>query len=146
MIIVDASVAFQWILPDREEVAARAVLQSEEMLIAPSILRVEVTSAISRRYREGLLSEKDAKQAISGLQSIIETGGIQLIPIEDLWELALALQFKVKHAFVDCLYLAASQSMQQPLVTADEIMAKRGKKGGVDMVLLADAIKRWPMT
>ncbi|HEV3304463.1 MAG TPA: type II toxin-antitoxin system VapC family toxin [Planctomycetaceae bacterium] len=62
MIVVDASVAVKWFIPEPGEEAAVKLLDGTNGLISPALIRLEVTGAIIRRYREGHLTEKKARE------------------------------------------------------------------------------------
>ena len=63
MIVVDASVAVKWFIPEAGEEDAAQLLGGKKHLIAPAVIRLEVTGAIIRRYREGHLSEQKGERA-----------------------------------------------------------------------------------
>src|SRR5262245_39797495 len=56
MIVVDASIAAKWYLNEPGSAQAAAILTSDDVLLAPALIRLEVNGAIIRRYREGKLS------------------------------------------------------------------------------------------
>ena len=99
---------------------AASFLTSNTILIAPALIRIEVTGAILRRYREGLLSLERAKEACDLWESDIAGGAIRLLADESLLVSARKLAFQIRHAIQDCLYLAAAiESGGARLVTAD---------------------------
>jgi predicted nucleic acid-binding protein len=61
MRVVDASVAAKWFVAEPDSEKALALLDQGERFLAPSIIRVEVAGAISRRFREGRLVEAHAR-------------------------------------------------------------------------------------
>jgi hypothetical protein len=63
MIVVDASIATKWYLNEPGSAEAASILTSAAVLMAPALIRVEVTGAIIRRWRENKLSLKRAREA-----------------------------------------------------------------------------------
>lgn len=135
MMVVDASVAAKWLLPEAGEQEAQAILDSEQRLAAPATIRVEVAGAVLRRYRTGVIDESHARSRCELWQSLID-GRLHLIPVESLFDRALALAFELKHALPDCLYLASGAVLGAGLVTADRTLFERGKTVNERMTLL----------
>ena len=53
LIVVDASVAVKWALKEADSEAAAALLDDDDPLLAPELLRIEGASAITRAGRSG---------------------------------------------------------------------------------------------
>jgi predicted nucleic acid-binding protein len=120
MIVVDASIAAKWYLNEPGSDQAAAFLTSEALLIAPSLIRIEVNGAILRRYREGKLSLERAREACELWDADLAAGTLRLVPDETLIVPARAIAFQIRHAIQDCLYLAAAvEADRVRLVTAD---------------------------
>lgn len=120
MIVVDASIAAKWYLHEPGSEEAADLLTSATPLLAPALIRVEVTGAILRRYREGKLSLGRAKEACELWDADLAGGAVQLVPDETLLLSARTLAFQIRHTIQDCLYLAAAMDAGNArLVTAD---------------------------
>lgn len=120
MIVVDASIAAKWYLNEPGSGEAAALLTSTALLIAPALIRVEVTGAILRRYREGKLSLERAREACDLWDADLAGGALRLVPDDSLIVPARVLAFQIRHAIQDCLYLAAAvDAGRARLVTAD---------------------------
>lgn len=128
MIVVDASVATKWVLaePGREE--AKALLRNGRKLVAPSWIRFEVTGAIVRRFRKDELEEEAARAACNHWDDILERELVELVPSEDLLQIAREFSFGARHGLADCLYLAAGKMLSADVVTADPKLRERGQK------------------
>jgi predicted nucleic acid-binding protein len=124
--VVDASVAVKWLLPETSEDAANRILIKARRIMAPAIIRIEVTGAILRQFRENRMSDQAARLACAQWQQILREH-IHLIANDDLFDLAVNLAFKTRHALPDCFYLAAAYSMKGELVTADATLLRRGQ-------------------
>jgi len=127
LIVVDASVAVKWLLPEEDEDSAQQVLDSGESLIGPELIRVEVAAAVARKVRFQEITAHDGETAAALWIQSIADGVITLISnetdVRDAFRLALAL----KHPLQDCLYLALAQRLGVPLVTANRKFAARAR-------------------
>jgi predicted nucleic acid-binding protein len=141
MIVVDASVAVKWFIPEAGEEAAAQLLNSKKRLVAPALVRLEVTGAILRRYREGHLSEKKAREGTGAWEAMLEHRVVRLIPDAELFDDAVQMAFLAKHTLADCLYLAAAKRLAAPVITADGPMRDRGIRAYKDITLLGGAEK-----
>ncbi len=126
-IVVDASVAAKWILPEAGSSAAAALRQQDSELIAPSLLAAEIGNAIWKAARRGNVSTSEALTGIEAALIWFET----LIPIEELRVRALAFAIELGHPIYDCFYLALAERENAPLVTADEAMIAAARRAKV---------------
>lgn len=120
-LVIDASVAVKWVLPeDGAERAAALHTQSQE-LIAPTLIAAEIGSALRKRVAAKELSLSEALSAAR-----IATGLIgRLVPIPELAERALEISIELKHPIYDCFYLALAERENAALITADaDLIAK----------------------
>ena len=120
MIVVDASVAVKWLLPEPGDAAAQELLASEERLVAPSLIRTEVAAALARRARFGEIEPRDAETAMGLWLQTLRDGVIGLVADEADLVTALKLAVELSHPLQDCLYLALAERLGAPLVTADK--------------------------
>ncbi|MCL4543209.1 MAG: type II toxin-antitoxin system VapC family toxin [Chloroflexi bacterium] len=127
-LVVDASVATKWHLTGEEDTAtARLILQryaqGEIQLLAPSHICYEVPSAITAATlgRSARLSPEEGREAIAEFLSLnlptVETSALVLSSYSLVQEHHIA--------FYDGLYLALSQALELPLVTADRRFYER---------------------
>ncbi len=126
-IVVDASVAAKWILPEAGSSVAAALRPQDSELIAPSLLAAEIGNAIWKAARRGNVSTSEALTGIEAALIWFET----LIPIEELRVRALALAIELGHPIYDCFYLALAERENAPLVTADEAMIAAARRAKV---------------
>jgi predicted nucleic acid-binding protein len=136
MIVVDASVAVKWFIPEAGEEAAAKLLGGRKRLIAPALIRLEVTGAIIRRYREGHLSEKKAREGAQAWEAMLQHRVVRLVPDADLFDDAVHMAFLAKHTLADCLYLAVAKGLGAPVITADKPMRDRGTRAYNNITLL----------
>jgi predicted nucleic acid-binding protein len=125
MIAVDANVAAKWYLPEADSAHALVLLRNPRQLIAPSLIKMEVCAAITRRVRLKEITAAEAKQRCQDWLTDLSQDAVQLIPEENILLHAIELSGKVRHSLQDCLYLAVAEIHGLPLVTADEPFFKK---------------------
>jgi len=113
MIVVDASIALKWVIPEEDSAAARTLQQSE--LAAPDFWIIEAANALWRRVIQQELSQKEASRRLTWLRR----APVRLLPASDLIEDALRIATELKHPVYDCVYLAAAIREDAQFVTAD---------------------------
>lgn len=128
MIVVDACIAAKWYLNEPGSAEAASLVTSATALIAPALIRIEVTGAIVRRYRERKLSAERAREACELWDADLASGAVRLIADDSLLIPARAIAFQIRHTIQDCLYLAAAVEVgSDRLVTADPTFHSRAK-------------------
>jgi predicted nucleic acid-binding protein len=127
VIVVDASVAAKWLLPEVGSEAALELISSAELLFAPSLIRIEVLAAITRSVRMEVATAGESLTRCEKWLRYLDEGTITLLPDTVLLAEAVQLAIKVRHPLQDCLYLAAAQSMDARLITADRPFVDRIK-------------------
>lgn len=125
--VVDASVAAKWYLPEEESPQALALLGSTQRLIGPSLIKMEVCAAITRRVRakEKPITPAEADEYCNEWFVDLREDVVQLVPEQDILHRAIKLSNKLRHPLQDCLYLAAAELHSVPLITADEPFFKK---------------------
>jgi predicted nucleic acid-binding protein len=121
ILIVDASVALKWFVPEDLSEAADRLLVGEDDLASPDFLLLETANALWKKRRLGELSEAEAEAALTDLAS----GTLALRPSAPLVPRALAMAHELDHPVYDCLYLALAETEDGTVVTADRSFLKR---------------------
>jgi predicted nucleic acid-binding protein len=112
--VVDASVAFKWLLD--EEGSDRADdLAGSEPLSAPSLLRAEVGNALLKKVLRGEITDSAAQAAHGAIGSFISDWEEMAALADD----AFAIAIELSHPIYDCYYLALAQIREVGLITAD---------------------------
>jgi len=114
-LVVDASVAVKWVLPEADSERAVAVRTMDDDLIAPSLVCAEIGSAI---WRAALRLDVSAGEARENL-NIAMAHYRRIIPLEELADLAIALAIRLRHPVYDCFYVALAERKRCALITAD---------------------------
>ncbi len=112
--IVDASVAFKWIIDEPLSDEAEDLVAAHA-LVAPGILLAEVGHGVSKRIRRGEIAIEGLKVGLARLPFLVELESSEA-DLARAFELALLLH----HSFYDCLYLALAERRNELLVTVDD--------------------------
>lgn len=121
VIVVDASLAMQWLLVETFTMRSRQQLakwtSAGTRLFAPSLILSEITNALYKRVRKGDLSLADADAALERFLKL----DLDLVTEDTLARraLALAAAHKLKAAY-DAQYLSLAEREGCDLWTADE--------------------------
>lgn len=127
MIVVDASIAAAWVLPEVQTQAAISLIQSGRELVAVDLIKVEVFSAILKAVRMKRLTPVHATSAIENFKRAsltLESTG-EVVPA------AYAIAQQHGGSVYDACYIALARSLAAPLATDDEAMAKVAEAVGV---------------
>jgi predicted nucleic acid-binding protein len=126
-LVVDASVAAKWVLPEDGADKAAALRDADDDFIAPSLIVAEIGNAIWKRAIGHELSKADALQAHKIAVSLLA----RLVPLEQIGARATEIAIDLRHPIYDCFYLALAEREGCPHITADTrlIRAARRMKG-----------------
>ena len=126
-IVVDASVAAKWALQENASDRARALLDSDEDFIAPSLIVAEIGSALWKRAVRQDMSTRDAVRALQSAVRLLT----QLVSPTELAARATEIAVDLRHPIYDCFYLALAERERCALITADAklIAAAKAVKG-----------------
>jgi len=118
-LVVDCSVAANWVLPEPRRIPALRLLDREEAgevsLIAPDLLLTEFASLIAKRARRKQISAADAAHSFR----LMERSVLGLFETRPLLGTALELALNNQLSLWDSVYLALAIEHHCPLVTAD---------------------------
>ena len=123
-IVVDASVAAKWFLPEPGSDAAAELRKQDNDLIAPVLVVAEVGSAFWKSAMRGDLAGLDVVDMLRNAAGHFN----RLIPVESIAAEAMALAIDLKHPIYDCFYLALAVRERAPLVSADKRLIAAGKR------------------
>jgi predicted nucleic acid-binding protein len=131
-VVVDASIAFKWLVTEADSEAAVSLLQNHN-IVAPDILLAECRNAALTHIRRGTISIEQAKQAERELEAL----QLHTLPSVPFLTHAFMLALDLGHPIYDCIYLAAAITSDRILVTADGRFAAKVQSSP----MLADRIK-----
>lgn len=124
-IVIDASIAVKWVLPEPRTDAALAL--RNEQLIAPALWLAEAANALWRHVR---LGELTGEQALA-LMSELEKAPVASFPIEPRVTPALEISVRADHPVYDCVYLALAIERGTHVVTDDRRFASAAARLGL---------------
>lgn len=137
MIVVDASVAAKWYLPEAGSEAAIELMCGPDLLCAPELIRLEVLAALTRRVRLGEASADETGARCRDWLRHLGAGAVSLVPEHEILDDAIALSLEIRHNVQDCLYLAIARRLDASLITADRIFQERAAPRYARISLLA---------
>ena len=114
-VVVDASVAIKWFVPEPLSNEAERLLGGGDALFAPDFLLIECGNIVWKKVRLGELARGDGNAALAALLS----GPVSLVDTTPLLERALHLAHEIDHPLYDCLYLATAEAVAATVATAD---------------------------
>lgn len=137
--ILDASVAVKWFLPDEDGVAEARHLRSALLtrsveLVAPDIIWAEVCQSLARAVRRGRVDRDAARAVVDDLVEVRPLVMDSAVDLRDAMRVALAVGVSA----YDAQYLALGAQLGQPVITADRRMLDQGLAHGFEVAWLGD--------
>lgn len=137
--ILDASVAVKWFLPDEDGVAAARHLRSAALtrsveLVAPGIIWTEVCQSLVRAVRRGRVDREAARAVVDDLVDVRPLVVDGAVDLRDAMRIALAVGVSA----YDAQYLALGARLGRPVITADRRLLDQGRAHGFEVVWLGD--------
>jgi predicted nucleic acid-binding protein len=123
-LVVDASVAAQWVLPEAQSEQARALQLTGQPLIAPDLVYAEIGNAVWKRAITGEISPANAVEALATAAGLFH----ELVPMAKFSARATQLAIELRHPIYDCFYLALAERERAPLISADKRLIALGKR------------------
>jgi len=117
--IVDASVAVKWVVPETGSDLAVALLGRD--LWAPSLWLAEAANALRKKCLRGEIDEAEARSRAQDLMD----APVEPIELPLLLPAAMRMAAELGHPLYDCLYLAAALLRDTTLITADRRFAAK---------------------
>jgi len=119
-LVVDASVAVKWVVPEAGSAAALK-LRAWPSLLAPELIVAECANILWKKVARGALTVGDALLAAE----ILEHASLTLYPMRSLVRSVTRMAIELGHPAYDCIYLALAAREKCPMVTADERLARK---------------------
>jgi predicted nucleic acid-binding protein len=128
VIVVDASLAVKWFLPEAGADAAAMVLLGDKVIVGPDMLAVEVHATLVRGANMVKANREEAVSSIQRFQNMLESNDVQLIRSTPRQiERSANLAIKLGHPLKDCIYLTLAMELDCELVTCDAKFAAKAK-------------------
>ena len=143
IVVVDASVATMWYLPQAYSEQAIDLLGSGHDLVAPNLIRIEVGNALLRGLRRNELNPEETMKAIRSLLP----EAVRLLPTS-AEQVEASLEIAVEHggSIHDAIYISLARSLDAPISTNDMEMAATARKAEVQVSLIADGVPALPQS
>ena len=116
VLVVDASVAVKWLLPEPGRENALRLQDPAFELHAPAFLDVEVTNILWKSCRQGRLTLADAETCLSDVPWWPVPRHLDATLLQSAFDIAI----QTARTVYDCLYLALATTLGVQMVTADE--------------------------
>jgi len=107
-LVVDASVALKWVLPEPDSYLAQAVAEADEELLIPDFWLNEACNICWLQVHKGKWTSGEAREALALLRAQVPptpTGDL------DLHDVALEIGLAIDHSTYDTLYVAFAIAM-----------------------------------
>jgi predicted nucleic acid-binding protein len=132
--IIDTNIATYWFVETPLSGASRELLKRAD-LTAPSLIKLEVASALLKFLRSKLISER---QLILAMEQIDRTHA-EFVDCSSLLRRAIEISISNRHKIYDCLYLALAVERAETLATADKRLAAAAKALSIETQLIEPA-------
>jgi predicted nucleic acid-binding protein len=114
-LVIDASVAVKWFLPEAHALDASSVLDRRFTRVAPDFLWLEFGNALAARCRENQLTGTDASRILEALARY----PVAYVASRPLVADGLKIAVRLGRGLYDCVYLALAMNRNARMVTAD---------------------------
>lgn len=120
IVIVDASVALKWLLPEDGTLEAEALLVPDLQRLAPDNVATQVAEVLWKKVMRDELDLDEAETAMDYLES----GVVEFVPSRPLLPMALAMAGMSGLAVAECLGVALAEELGTVMVTLDGRVAE----------------------
>jgi predicted nucleic acid-binding protein len=135
-LVVDASVAVKWFVPEIHSEAALRILKGERDLLVPDLVWGEVGNILWKKRQRSEVTDEDARFVLQQLGRF----KLAVHSSQELAETAWALATRLNRTYYDSLYLALSESQSCPLVTADRRLFNAVSPSGLNLIWIEDIV------
>ena len=118
-LVIDASVAVKWVVPEPDSDRAEALL--DHALMAPDLLFAECANVLWKKVQRGELSKDEADIAAQTL----EQADIAIASTRGHLASAMAIAVELDHPAYAAVYLSVAQAAELRLVTADDRLIRK---------------------
>ena len=119
MLVIDASVAAGWFVPDPGAEGQPTV--PDEPLIAPDLIVAELSNTFWKIARGGGLKPDQVGRMVAAIPEYF----MRLEPAANIAARAIQLAFELDHPAYDCFYLSLAEREGATVVTADKRLLRR---------------------
>jgi predicted nucleic acid-binding protein len=125
-VVVDASVAAKWVLPDVDEPFYREALRLADSFtagriefIVPDLFWIEMGSVLWKAKRSSRISSREFQESLA----ILDSQEFKSAPTKPLLTRSLSIAVEFNRSVYDSAYIALAEANFTVMVTADEKLA-----------------------
>ncbi len=120
--VVDASVAVKWLVVEEDADRAVALLSSNERLLAPRWIMIELANVLWKKCRQNVLTPTVARERL-------DLAARYFAEVLDTPDLSAVLEMAIKlgHPVYDCIYIETALRQGVGLVTADRRLSVKAR-------------------
>lgn len=133
-VVIDASVAAKWFLPEQYSQDALRLLSPEYELQAPDLIQVEVGSVMLKAVRRKWMDLDEAGRVLEDMAA----APVRLFPANQHIVEALRIAQQQGGSLYDAIHISLAHSLEAPLATNDTRLAATAKAAGVRTWLISD--------
>ena len=134
ILVVDASVAAKWFLPEPLSDTAALLLEPRYDLVAPDLILLEVGGVLLRALRRDEIDLAEASEAFAArLPAAVRT-----FPAAEDGEAAFDIARRHGGTIYDAVYLALARRLEAPVITNDEGLVDVARKAKVRALMIGD--------
>lgn len=119
-VVVDASVAIKWFVPEALSPEAEGFLDGSFDLTAPDLLLAEVGNVLWKKTARGEIRAAEGREILQALDQV----PLRLVPSGDLVTAAFDIANAYGRTVYDSMYVALAVACDGVMVTADERLAR----------------------
>jgi predicted nucleic acid-binding protein len=134
IVVVDASVAAMWFLPEPRSELAASLLDAPCEIVAPDLLHIEVANAFLKAARRGAIDSTDAAAALARLAA----PSVRFEHSGSYAETAFELAERHGGSVYDGVYIALAKALSATIATNDTELAQTARSAAVPVWHLAD--------
>jgi predicted nucleic acid-binding protein len=120
-VVIDASVAVKWYVPEQGSIAAAALLAAPIVRMAPDLLTAEIGNTLWKKIQRRELRRDDARSIAAAFVSSLP---LELRPSTNLLEGALEIALQLRCSVYDGLYIGLAVDEGCRVVTADDRLVR----------------------
>lgn len=128
MLVLDASAGMCIGMERPESSALSSMIFEGEKVIAPQLFYAEVTQALWKHVRGGLLSVSEAQERLQRVATLVD----EFIPLEGLLNEVFTESLRLGHSAYDVFYFVLARRNAATLCTLDQRLQQLCLKNGVN--------------
>ncbi|GIU66146.1 type II toxin-antitoxin system VapC family toxin [Candidatus Phycosocius spiralis] len=134
--VIDTSAATKLFIDEAGWWNVRSFVSSAQMIAAPALFKIELTSACVAQWRLRGLEKLRIGQNIALISAFLDPKNMILYADEDDFEEAVALAISYEHRIADCHFVALARRLEMALLTADMKQAQIAIQEGIEVTLI----------